>query len=70
MGIFDKVKSAVNQADKKYNPLRKVADAMTKTSDATGAQAAKAAGQAARQAAIERGRVLKTPTGGLKKKKF
>jgi hypothetical protein len=64
--------------DKTYNPLRKVGDAMdnavaTANADPTGQKAAVAAGQVARQEAIDRGKgieVRQTPTGAVEKKPF
>jgi hypothetical protein len=71
MGILDDL-------DKAYNPLRKVGDAMdsavaSANADPTGRKAAVAAGQAARQEAINRGKgieVRETPTGAIERKEF
>jgi hypothetical protein len=61
MGILDAIKGKADELDKSVNPLRKVADTIetaTKTvnPDPTGQKAAIAAGQAARQEAINRGK--------------
>lgn len=71
MGILDDL-------DKTYNPLRKVGDAMdnavaTANADPTGQKVAVAAGQAARQEAVARGKgieVRQTPTGAVERKEF
>lgn len=75
MGVWDAIKRKADALDKSVNPLRKVADtigAATKkvNADPTGQKAAVAAGQAARQEAISRGKVINTPTGDFSIKKF
>ena len=78
MGILDAIKGKTDTLDKTYNPFRKVGDAMdnavaTANADPTGRKAAVAAGQAARQEAINRGKgieVRQTPTGAVQRKPF
>jgi hypothetical protein len=67
MGILDAIKGKADALDKKVNPLRQVADVMgaateKANADPTGQKAAVAAGQAARQDAINRGKGIKTIT--------
>jgi hypothetical protein len=67
MGILDAIKGKADVLDKKVNPLRQVADTIgaateKANADPTGQKAAVAAGQAARQDAINRGKGIKTIT--------
>jgi hypothetical protein len=77
MSIWDDVKDVADGVDKAYNPMRKVADAITTatpqpTEAQTARQEAVAAGNAARQEAVDRGKGLETKTVGedVKKESF
>jgi hypothetical protein len=75
MGILDGIKTKVDEFDKKVNPLRKVANAISQpppTEAQTARQEAIGRGQAARQEAVTRGqgdRIKDIPTE-LKVKPF
>ena len=78
MGVLDNITGKLDAIDQSVNPLRKVADAMSgantpAVNDPTGQKAAIAAGQAARQEAVNRGlgiEVRQTPTGAVQKQPF
>lgn len=61
-GFIDSIKSKVDALDKTYNPFRKVGDAMAAAStpppDPTGGMEAKARGDATRNEAIARGKMI------------
>lgn len=61
MGILDAIRGKADELDKAVNPMRKVADAIGATTekanaDPTGLKAATAAGKAARDEAVSRGK--------------